>query len=165
MKATRYLWDTFATVKRDQLYLSRKMESLDRIERALNMTSAIASSAAIAGWAIWQHAAFVWACVIAASQLYQAVRPFLPFGSQLRALHNLYPEIEGLAMFAERNWIRVAQGQLTEEEMIDCATQIKEKKIAATQKHLKGILVPERKKFVHLANGQAVSYMENFLEE
>lgn len=141
------------------------MEKLDNIERCLNIFAAIASSTAIAGWALWQHASFMWACIIALSQVYSAAKPHLPFGLRLRSLHNLAPDIEALTLSAERDWFRVSRGELTEDEIIDRATVIKEKKVQATQKHLKGVVLPEQDKLTKLADTKATAYMENFMEE
>ncbi|NSY48299.1 hypothetical protein [Agrobacterium tumefaciens] len=165
MNVQRYYWDTFSTLKRDQIYITLQVEKLDNIERCLNIFAAIASSTAIAGWALWQHASFMWACIIALSQVYSAAKPHLPFGLRLRSLHNLAPDIEALTLSAERDWFRVSRGELTEDEIIDRATAIKEKKVQATQKHLKGVVLPEQGKLTELADTKATAYMKNFMEE
>ena len=160
----RYYWETFSTLKRDQIYLSLQLTRLDHIERCLNIFAAVSASTAIAGWTIWQHAAYVWGAVIALSQVYTATKNHLPFGVQLKSLNALYPEIEALTLSAERGWFRVARGEMTEEEIIDGASKLKETKALLTQKHLKSVILPENKKKVDEANEKAIGYLNNFLE-
>lgn len=165
MNSQRYYWETFSTLKRDKIYVDLQVERLDHIERCLNIAAAVAASAAIGSWAIWQHASFVWASIIAASQVYAAAKPFLPFSARLRALHNLAPEMTVLALSAERDWFRVAKGELTDDEIIDRAYALKEKKSKATDVHLKGIVLPERDKITVVADAKAETYMHTFVEE
>lgn len=164
MNPQRYYWETFSTLKRDQIYLSLQVERLDKIERCLNIFAAISASTAIAGWAIWQHAAFVWGAVIAASQVYNATKSHLPFGLQFKSLNNLYPEVEALTLSAERDWFRVARGEMTENEIIDAASKLKAKKVEYTQKHLKGVVLSEKEKLVSKADEKATAYLSTFSE-
>lgn len=67
-------WNQFPRLKRDAIYINRYHGDLERIDLALEMVSAVTSSAAIGGWAIWHAAAFLWGAVIAASQVRLASR-------------------------------------------------------------------------------------------
>ncbi|TBE30862.1 hypothetical protein ELH05_25005 [Rhizobium ruizarguesonis] len=164
MNTQRYYWETFSTLKRDQIYIGLLQEKLDHIERCLSILSAVSASGAIAGWALWQHIAFVWAIIIALSQVYGAVKNHLPFGARLKALHGLYPELESLALEAERGWFEVSRGTLSEDEIINLASSLKQRKITVTQKHLKDVLAPEKAKMVFLADVQAKAYLDSFTE-
>lgn len=164
MNTQRYYWETFSTLKRDQIYIGLLQEKLDHIERCLSIFSAVSASGAIAGWALWQHIAFVWAAIIAFSQVYSAVKNHLPFGARLKALHGLYPDLESLALEAETGWFAVSRGSFSEDEIIELASSLKQRKINATQKHLKGIVAPEKAKVVALADAQAKAYLDSFTE-
>lgn len=164
MRPQLYYWETFTTIKRDQIYLNHLVNQLDHTERCLNIFAAISASTAIAGWALWQHVAFVWAFIIALSQVYAAVKNHLPFGMRLKALNGLYPEIEALALQAESDWFKVSRGELDEQAIIDLATKLKQNKITATQRHLKNVVAPEKKKIATKANEEATAYMASFME-
>ncbi|MDR6819575.1 hypothetical protein J2X76_004767 [Neorhizobium sp. 2083] len=165
MQAQRYYWDTFTNLKRDQIYFSLHHHKLDGIERWQNIISAIAASTAIAGWAVWQYASFLWGFIIAASQVLTAVKPHLPYGRRLKSLEALCPEIEVLALTAETDWWKVSRGMLTEEEIFSLATALKQKTIAATDRHSKGLVLPEDSKLLALADQRATAYMKTFSEE
>lgn len=160
MDPQRYYWDTFSVLKRNQFYLNIHEQRLDSIERGINIFSAIASSAAIGGWLIWREYPFIWTAVIAASQILTAVKPFLPYGKRLKALGNLSPEMESLALTAETDWIKVSRGMLTEEQIFELATNLKVKSQNATHNHFKGLLLPENKSLLALADDKASTYLK-----
>ncbi|MEB2843789.1 hypothetical protein [Endobacterium cereale] len=164
MRPQLYYWETFTTAKRDQIYTTILMERLDHTERCLNVFAAITGSAAIAGWIIWQHIPYVWGGIIAASQLYTAIKAHLPFGTRLKAYASLGPEMESLALTAERDWFKVSRGDLTEDEIIELATKLKRTKVDATNRHMKGVIAPEKQKLIVLADEKATAYMASFME-
>lgn len=165
MNPQRYFWETFSTLKRDQIYLRLQLERLDKVERIFNIGGAIASSSAIGGWVIWKEYSFVWAAVIAVSQVANAVKPHLPYGSQLKAINSLLPDFETMTLAAERNWFRVARGEMTEDETIESATKVKQMKAEITQKFLKGVIMREREDLTKKADIKGAAYMTTFMEE
>lgn len=162
MGAQEYFWDTFSNLKRDQFYLNAQIGRLDFRERCLNCFSAFAASGAVATWAVWKDYPMFWATIIAASQVYQVMKPHLPFAARLKATSSMYPEFELLTHIAEKKWFEVSTGKLTEDEIYDAATELKHKKIELTHKHLRGVIFSEKKKHVDEADQIAIAYMSNF---
>jgi hypothetical protein len=160
-----YYWDTFTRLKVDQEYLRQHEERLDSVERCFNIVSAVAASAAIGGWILWQNIQFVWAAIIAGSQVLSVVRPHLPYGQRLKALDNLCPDIESLVLGAERDWWKVSRGLLTEDEILDLATELKQRKAQAVRKHFKGLTLPENRKKLNVAEDRTRTYMQSLMEE
>ncbi len=165
MNPQKYYWDTFTDIKHHQVYLNMYEQRLDSIERYINVVSAVASSTAIGGWVLWQHIQFIWAFVIALSQVITATKPFLPFGQRLKALNGLTPEIEALALTAETDWFKVSRSILTEEEILALATTLKSREKDATQKHFKGLVLPEQATLKDKADKATIAYMKSFQED
>ncbi|MBW8813869.1 MAG: hypothetical protein JF588_10635 [Caulobacterales bacterium] len=127
MSAQIRYWQTFSTLKRDAIYINRYHGRVERIDRLLNMFSAMASSGSVAGWIIWKDLGLVWGAVIALSQALNAVKPYLPFRRRLAALAALGPDLEALALVAEADWFKVSDGQLTEQEIHSLMMALKTK--------------------------------------
>ena len=129
------------------------------------MLSAIAASSAIGGWVIWQQLSFIWAVVIATSQVLNAVKPQLPYRSRLAALSRLGPDLEALALAAETDWLKVSRGVLTEDETYQLAMNLKRKVQQASQKHFKGSSLPEDQRLLAIADRDVDAYMISFRED
>lgn len=165
MDAQRHYWDTFSNLKRDAIYIGRYQGKIEKVERSINMLSAVAASSAIGGWVIWQHLAFVWAVIVAAAQVLSAVRPQLPYRARLTALTGFAPELDALALAAENDWLKVCRGYATEDETFQLAMTLKRKVQQATQKHFKGSSLPDDRKLLEVADREAQLYMLSFSEE
>lgn len=158
-------WDVFATIKRDAIYINRCHGSVETIDRWISIFSAITSSAAIAGWAIWSQYSFAWGIVIAASQVLNAVKPYLPYKARLKALSNLGPDLDALALTAETDWFKVSRGMLNDDEIYGLAMTLKKKSQQAQNKHCKGLSIPDSKRHLAFANKEAETYMTGSIQE
>jgi hypothetical protein len=156
-------WIQFATCKRNAIYINRYHAKVERTDRWISMVSAIASSSAIAGWALWKELSFAWAVVIAISQVLAAIKPFLPYKALLKALSQLGPELEGLALAAEEEWFAVSHGMLTEQEIHKITMSSKTKCQQATHRAFKGMSLPEDAAIEATAERDAAAYMTTIM--
>ncbi len=161
----RHYWKTFVNLKRDAIYINRYQAQVERTERGINIFSAVASSSAIALWAVWQRYPLLWAAVIAAAQVLAAVKPHLPYRARLTALSKLGAELEALALAAETDWLKVSRGTMDEDEAYRLAMDLKRKKQQATQRHFKGTSLPEDKRLLAMASRDVSAYMLTFNED
>lgn len=162
MSAQKRYWEEFSTLRRDAIYINRYHAEVEGTDRWLNIFSAFASNGSIAGWIIWKEIAFIWGGVIAASQALNAIKTYLPFRKRMAALAALGPELEALALVAETDWLKVSQGQLTEEEIHTLTMALKTKALRATTKSFSGSSLPERKALLDVAERDASAYMSSF---
>ncbi len=156
-------WNQFTRLKRDAIYINRYHGDVERIDRGLEMVSAVASSAAIGGWAIWHAAAFLWGAVIAASQVLTAIKPFLPYKARLKALAAFGAELDSLALVAETDWLAVSRVSISDEEIHRRTMTLKKKALAAQAKSFGGASLPERARWVQDAEAAANDYMKSFV--
>lgn len=161
---SRY-WYAFSTIKRDAIYITRLQTEVESIDRYISMAFALTSSTAIAGWAIWSKYSFIWGLVIAGSQVLSAIKPFLPYKARLKALGNLGPDLDALALTAEADWFKVSSGMLTETETYGLAMALKRKSLQAQVKHFRGVALPDSKRHTAIADSQAEAYMRGIMQE
>lgn len=154
-------WNQLKELKVHVFYLQIYAVKQQRNDHCINIFLAITSSASIAAWAIWKDFQFIWACIIAASQVITAVKPLLPYKKRLVALSALGDEISKLSLASERDWFSVAEGKWTEEQIHSKWADLKEKSLAAERKFLNGIALPKDNKALEQAEAEADLYLQS----
>ncbi len=80
---------------------------------------AIASSASIAAWALWKEHAFIWAAIIAVSQVIEALKDVFPMTKELKAASELVNQIESLCIDTQLEWENIFTGRYTDDEIMN----------------------------------------------
>lgn len=161
MYQLRY-WKELYQIKVHLNYLELYLQNSEMKDRSINIFLAITSSSSIAGWAIWQEAAILWAAIIAASQVITVIKNFLPFKTRMKSLSGVVHEFEDLILFAEQRWFDVSEGNLTEEEIHNLQFEVRTRKTKALKKHLGNNTLPEKSKLFSKAQRSADVYFNNF---
>ena len=154
-------WREFVQTQAQIAYLDCYELECERTENAINMITAIASSSSIAAWAVWQKASFVWGAIIAAAQVLNAVKRFLPYRRRLKAITGLKSELADIFITAQRHWFSVAEGGLTEREIHERTMKLREQKSKASVKHLKGIPLPDKQRCRQQSKERTEAYFAN----
>jgi len=156
-------WNEFSRLKRDALYVGYYHARVERTERRLNIVSALMSLGALTTWAAKHDSAFVAGLVILASQLLTAVRQYLPYRAQLKALGTLGPDLEALALVAETDWLKVARASIDDDEINKRTMALKRKSLDAQQRSFRGMSLPEKHKLEARADRAASDYMTTYV--
>ncbi|MDC7287936.1 hypothetical protein NXH76_08990 [Blautia schinkii] len=154
-------WKYMVQVKAWIFYLELYADDSYRWEKRINIFSAVTSSTSIAAWAVWQEFSYVWAVIIAVSQVLAAVKGFLPYSQRLKIL---VPFAEGLKIMYNRmefNWFKVASGELTEEDINNLLFSFKDEFTKIENSSLKEDTLIERDDLMKKADKKAEAYFEN----
>lgn len=143
-------------------YLDEDAERSYKCDKAVKIYCAVASSASIAGWAIWGQYSFAWAAMIAVSHVITAIYEFLPYSKRLKYLAPFIKELKLLGNRIEYNWFGIASGKLTEEEINDLLYHLEAEFIEMENKYLKKELSLSSKKFMEKAVEKTDIYLERF---
>ncbi len=155
-------WKELYQLRVHVYYLEIYMVKTEFLDRAISIFLAVTSSSSICGWAIWNKYSFIWAVIIATSQLVNAIKYFLPYRSRIKTLSNILREIEELLNSFEVQWFDVAEGNLTEEEINKLQFEIRNRKTQILQKHLGINSLPTKYKYFAKAKEMANTYIKNF---
>lgn len=161
----RRYWKELFELRVHVNYLEKYMEQSEFLDKTINVFLAVTSSSSICGWAIWNKYSFLWAVIIAASQLVNAVKQFLPYRTRLKATGGILKELEELSIFAEKKWFYVAEGKLKNEEINELQFEIRSKKIKSVHKYLGINTLPTKGKLLNKAKETAKTYINNFYGE
>lgn len=150
-------WRYMVQIKAWELYLKNYMERSYRWDKSIHIFTAIASSSSIAAWAVWQQLSYLWAGIIAVSQILNAVKAYLPFSDRLKLLPELKADISVLYNGMEAGWYQVsACGE--EQEIHDKVYEYRSRLVEINERHLKGVILPERSEIQIAAEKQAEEY-------
>jgi len=110
-------WNEIVSLKVAGLYICLYRDYLGKWVTALGVIKAIASSLSIAAWAIWQRYAFVWGCIIAVSQVADALKDVFPFAKTHKAAAIHAITLDALFIDAQLEWDNIFSGKYTDEQI------------------------------------------------
>lgn len=151
-------WKYMVQIKAWIFYLDVYTENSYRWDRIINIIVAIASSTSIAAWAIWQKYSFVWSIIIAISQVLTTIKVFLPYSKRLKVLVPFMEDLKFLYNKIEFNWLKVASGDLSENEINELLYSFKDEFTNIENKNLKEETLLENNKFREIADRKTDEY-------
>lgn len=154
-------WKEIFQLKTHVNYIERLLERSENRDRAIMIFLAITSSSSIGAWAIWNQLSWLWASIIAASQVIAAIKPFLPYKSRIKAYSSLVGELEELMIQAEFKWHAISEGKLTASEINKARFDLRSKKQKSLKKHIQTTIPPNSKLHAE-AESSAREYLNNF---
>jgi len=157
-----HFWKEFFRLKVHVYYLELHLGRTEYIDRAVKMFLAIASTGSIGAWVIWKELAFLWGFLIAASQVLNAIRQYLPYKDRLRSVSGLLNDMEELVLHMEMKWLDIAAGKLTTDEISKALSDIRSRRLKAFKKHFPSSVIPENRPFFTQAEEKALTYFDNF---
>lgn len=127
-------------------FIELLLESDENVDRFIKIILAIASSASISIWAVWEQYPHIWATVIAASQVVNAILPYIPYKKRIKECSLLLPQLETLMIDCESKWNAVAKGELTAKQIHTFRFNIKKSKQQSINKYVKFVFPTDSKK-------------------
>jgi hypothetical protein len=106
----------------------------------------------------------IWASIIAASQLADALKDVIPYTSRHKAANGLVVSLDALLIEALYEWESVYGGQFTDEEITERRRKLMELRHEAEVEHFPTGDLPEREDLLTLAEADAVVYLEAMFE-
>jgi len=161
MQQQRY-WNHFVQIVGQSHYLHIYREKSEETERIIATFLAVSSSASIAGWAVWHSLSWLWGTVIAASQVLSACRSHLPYARRAEVLREATSGFKLLAMRIECNWFRIAEGELSEENINDLITAFLKEQFDIEDKLFSKITLAHRSDIVLSAEQSTSQYFTTF---
>lgn len=77
---------------------------------------ALISILSVLAWSISKSMPVLWACLIAGAQVVQSLVSFLPWSNQIRTLKSLLPQLISLIWEIDKDWMRIDNGDLWDED-------------------------------------------------
>jgi len=98
-------------------YIRRYRDDLGVWVTRLGILKAIASNGGIAAWVVWREYAFLWAAIIAASQLADALKEVFPFTKTHKAASEHTVALNSIFIDAQFEWENIFSGKYPDEQI------------------------------------------------
>ena len=145
-------------------YMRCYRNHLSRWVTGIGTLRAVASSGSIAGWAIWHQYAFVWASIIAISQVLDALKDVFPITKRHKAASEHVHQIESLFIDAQLEWENIFAGHYSDDEIATRRHKLMKLRHEAETKNFPDGL-PERESDFISAEAQTKLYFEKTYNE
>ncbi len=165
MELQERYWKELVQLKFENFYLDEYLDHSYKLNNTINIITAISSSGSIAGWAIWNNLMIVWSVIIAASQVINAIKPYLPFSKRLKVITSMNSDISALFNKAEYNWFKVANGYLTLQEINELQYELKKERQKIDEKYYTNLYLPDKRKLKEKADISVDIYFKKYEEE
>jgi hypothetical protein len=142
-------------------YMRRYRNSLSRRLTFISAFRGIASSGAIAAWAIVQAYPLVWGGIIAATQVADALKDVFPLTPRQQAANNLLMSLDALFIEALYEWEGVYSGRYDNEEIVERRRKLMQLRHDLDVKNFPTGDLPQRKDLMVLAENDAITYLES----
>ncbi len=142
-------------------YLEEYMLHCVKCNRTIKIILAITSAASIAAWTKWQNLDFIWGLIIALSQVLSVINDILPYKKRILEISNLQAELSTIYYDVEKNWLKVANGKLTEKEINTMCYKFVNKWNETNNKYFKNDSLPQKSKYIKEAEIKKDRYFEN----
>lgn len=162
MDMQKRYWYDMVDCKYQSNYISSYIDYSYKLDNTISIINAIASSVSIAGWAVWNSIPYVWSFIIAASQVITAIKPYLPYGKRLKNLNAYITEASSIYLDYEHNWYKVANGDMTNNEINDKIYDLKRKLDKINNRYLSNVSLPVKKDLESKAEADTDIYFKTF---
>jgi hypothetical protein len=139
-------------------YMRRYRRSLSWWVVRFDGLRAVASSGAIATWAIVQKYPLIWGGIIAAAQVMDALKDVIPLTALQKAASALVVSLDALLIDALFEWESVYAGQLSDDEITARRRKLMQLRHDADVWEFPTGDLPERRDLLALAEQDATSY-------
>jgi hypothetical protein len=153
-------WKELVQLKVRCEYMRRYRSLLARWVTRFAALRAVASSGSIAGWVVWRELAFIWAAMIAAAQVADALKDVFPVTFQHQVAAELTMNLEALLIEALFEWEGVFAGIFTDVEIMERRRRLMERQHDADIKHFPKGNLAERQDLLRLAKSDAATYFD-----
>jgi len=157
----QHYWKELHQLKTHIGFIELLLESAESKDLALKIILAVAASTSIGAWAIWKDLSWLWAFIIALSQVIAAVNHYLPYKERIKTYPGLIRDLEDIMIQAEQKWHSIAEGKLTSEEINIARFAIRTSKQKTLNKHIT-TTIPTAAKLHEKAESSSRAYLENF---
>ncbi|HHX58043.1 MAG TPA: hypothetical protein GX710_08515 [Clostridiales bacterium] len=132
--------------------------------RKIMIVLAVLSSGAVAGWAIWNKFSFIWAIIVASTQVLTIINEFLPYKSRIKEIPELVCKLEIIYDEMEREWYSIASGEVENAEINNALYKYKEKWRDVSGKYFTFDALPDKECIKNKANKLKQEYYKNLFE-
>ena len=109
------IWYNLVNSKFKCYYISYSIKKYQKRSILINSFLVIVSLSSVSAWAVWQILPWLWALIIASSNILIAIKPFLLLERKIKELNEKLALLENIQIEYERLWYELELGKIDSE--------------------------------------------------
>ena len=109
------IWYNLVNSKFKCYYISYTIKKYQKRNILINSFLAIVSISSVSAWVVWQTLPWLWALIIASSNILIAIKPFLLLERKIKELNEKLALLENIQIEYERLWYELESGKIDKE--------------------------------------------------
>lgn len=110
-------WNQMTELRIASAYIRQYRDDSGKWVKRIGTLKAIAASSSIAGWLVWKDYAAVWALIIAASQLAEALKDVFPVARIHKAAGEHATVLSSMFIDAQLEWESIFAGRYSDDQI------------------------------------------------
>lgn len=165
MDIQRFYWTEMTEVRNKIYYIDIYLSYMRKLNTAIKIITAIASSISIGAWAIWSKYSFIWSLIIAVSQVTNIIFSCISLDKQIKTINSFLSSLLLIGQEFQNNWFFVSNGLISAEEINAKLNELKIKYINLLNKHTTDIDIGSCKYISKKAELMTKEYFNYFYDE
>lgn len=124
------IWNFLIDSKTNEYLSSLIVKQYQKFDLGTNIILVIATSSSIASWAIWRELPYLWATIIAISQLVTLLKPHFLFPKYIKVFYEKRIEWQNLSIELEQLWHRYENGIIDKADALNFYFTLRKKSLA-----------------------------------
>lgn len=110
------IWASLCNYKFKGYCIALLVQKLQKRDRSVNIFLALASSGSIAAWTIWNQYPIVWSAIICSSQVFTAIKPYVPYYKYVKELNAKCLRLDVINIEFEKLWYKIQYKKLDDDQ-------------------------------------------------
>lgn len=149
-------WAMYTALKDKDFYYRNYRISSHRINTWMTIFCAVMSVTSIERWLFWKQLPYLWAFLLAVSQIIQIIQPYMSFSKQVVALDYLLPELEKLMIDIEYHWNLIEE--ISDQQVAKLIHKYEIQYMQLDNKFIGSTHMPLRKRCQKAARKEAIAF-------
>lgn len=154
------IWNGLANIKFRSIYTAKVSRRTHYIGNAYSFFLSFASASSVAAWAIWAAVPYLWAGIVAISQVLHIAKPYLPFSKGARDFIEMSLLYESIYLEYEKLWYDNRKEVRDEVKLEKRYNDLRQKE-HAIDKRFKHVVCPEFKGLIATADAETNNFLTN----
>jgi len=151
-------WNMFFDIKKTERYYWHYKIRSEKLQRSINAFLAISTCTGVASLVIWKQFWFVWAGIIAISQIVGAIQYLFPYSRQIVTINFLLPDLNKLINEIDHTWGTI--GNLNISEINDYIFSYRNQLDDLTNKYIGDTYFPQIKRLNDRSDNETDMYLQ-----
>lgn len=151
-------WTLYVDLVQSRYYYEHYQHHAVRVDRAIQIFTSITSASSIASWFVWNQLNWLWAFLIALSQLVNVIYRFLPYPKQIESVNYILPDIKKLMNSVDYYWGLIETNCPSENEINKKIFDYKNQYQCLEQKYINDSVFPPKGSVTKKADTDRVKY-------